>query len=733
MFKTIPTYIYDSDTWETTEFETRESFIDFLWSIFKEPGKYEFDECSLKFNEQARLFDERGYYCNAPFRSKDFIAYWDAEKEKNVCGVIYKHKHNTWYITRAYYMYLNFLKLFNKEKGKFSFPDVRDVQYHMGLYETLAEYSYKNCAILKKRQCSATYFHMAVIINRYWFDEGSVSKMAASLKDYINEKGAWRYLEEYRNFLNKNTAWIRPSTPDKVLNWEQKIEVKKNGVPVDVGLKSAIMGLVLDKDPTNGTGGYCTIFYHEEAGIAPKMNTTLEYLLPALSSGMISTGMFIASGSVGDLDQCEPLKELMFRPHSKNVLAVPTNLVDGKGKIGECGLFIPEQWGMPPCIDKYGNSDVEGALKMLEEDFEKQKRDKTPEDYQLYVSQHPRNIEEAFAYRNVSIFPQHLIAKQIQRIDDGDYFREFVELERENNGKIKIKPSNRLPINQFPIDKKAPDKEGVVVIYERPIEDPPFGTYYASVDPISAGKTVTTDSLFSVYIYKNDLEVIKHKKNGTVEHIIEPGKIVAAWCGRFDDLNKTHMRAEMMIELYNAWTVVENNVSQFIIHMIDKNKQKYLVPKNQLLFLKEIGTNTNVFQEYGWRNVGRIFKDNLLPYGIQFLEEELDVETKADGEIVKIIRGIERIPDKMLLEEMKAYHDDLNCDRLISFCALAAFIKVQKSNRGLMNKVEREEGSFDNSNKNVNFKMTPFRHLGRDIPLRDDNYRNIRKPFKTLK
>ena len=92
MFKTVPTYIYDSDTWETTEFETRESFVDFLWSIFKEPGKYEFDECSLKFNEQARLFDERGYYCNAPFRSKDFIAYWNFEKEKNIQGVIYNIK-----------------------------------------------------------------------------------------------------------------------------------------------------------------------------------------------------------------------------------------------------------------------------------------------------------------------------------------------------------------------------------------------------------------------------------------------------------------------------------------------------------------------------------------------------------------------------------------------------------------------------------------------------------------
>jgi hypothetical protein len=29
---------------------------------------------------------------------------------------------------------------------------------------------------------------------------------------------------------------------------------------------------------------------------------------PAMRSGMITTGMFIAAGSVGDLSQCEPLK-----------------------------------------------------------------------------------------------------------------------------------------------------------------------------------------------------------------------------------------------------------------------------------------------------------------------------------------------------------------------------------------------------------------------------------------
>ena len=54
-----------------------------------------------------------------------------------------------------------------------------------------------------------------------------------------------------------------------------------------------------EKDPTNGVGGPVKYFFHEEAGIAPKMDTTYGYIKPALKSGMITTGMFIAAGSVG--------------------------------------------------------------------------------------------------------------------------------------------------------------------------------------------------------------------------------------------------------------------------------------------------------------------------------------------------------------------------------------------------------------------------------------------------
>ncbi len=79
---------------------------------------------------------------------------------------------------------------------------------------------------------------------------------------------------------------------------------------------------------------------------------------------MITTGLFIAAGSVGDLDQCKPLKEMILNPVANSIYAIESDLIDDKGTIGYSGLFIPEQWSMPPFIDEYGNSDVEGALNL---------------------------------------------------------------------------------------------------------------------------------------------------------------------------------------------------------------------------------------------------------------------------------------------------------------------------------------------------------------------------------
>jgi len=1095
---TIPTY---NGEWTTTEFETRDEFAEFLESIFREPGKYEFDEVSLLFNEQAKNFNAQGFYCVYPEGTKDFRTYWNAEKEKCRNGVIFISGDNQWYLTRDYYMWLNFLPIFNKEIQKFGFADVRDAQYHMSLYEILAEVNHKHVAILKKRQIASSYFHAAKLINQLWFEEGVTLKIGASLKDYINEKGTWKFLNEYEAFLNTHTAWYRPMNPHKTMFWQQKIEtetyVGTRKRKSEIGLKGVVQGMSFEKDPTNGVGGPCKYFFHEEAGIAPKMDTTFEFIRPAMKSGMTTTGMFIAAGSVGDLSQCEPLKKMISRPDANDIYSVETNLIDENGTIGRSGLFIPEQWSMPPYIDQYGNSLVEEALEALNEQFAIWKKEIDPQDYQLRISQHPRNIKEAFDFRTVSVFPAHLITAQIRRIEDKQYAYEFLDIYRDEKGNPAVSDSNKLPIRDFPITKDTEDKTGVLVVWERPVKDPEFGSYYASIDPVGEGKaehidnmlytptgrkrigdiqigdqvigsngqpinvvgvypqgikklykitfsdghsikvcedhlwnvklnggtkgymtlsvkdlldtkktitykgtgrnikkeytistyykdkqnrnkwsipivkpinfqpkglkkvninisrneqpihpyvlgaligdgglsqksirfssvdeeiingiqlrlpddlelkkvkgnncdysivtkkgnrnsltkalknlglmglksehkfipeeykyalvaqrivllnglldtdgsctnhgvefysssrqlaydvvelvqslggiakirmkktthldsyivrvnlprglkpfllsrkkekyktskefsryitniesvddaeaicisvdapdnlyvtehalvthnTTTSESLCSIYVYKTPVEVTKN--NGeSVETFIEGDKIVAAWCGRFDDINKTHERLELIIEWYNAWTIVENNISQFINHMIFRKKQKYLVPRNQILFLKDLGANANVFQEYGWRNTGSLFKSHMLSYALDFIKEELHTESDENGKVFKTTYGIERIPDIMLLKEMTAYREGVNVDRLVSFAALIAFVKVQQANRGYKKRYE-ETGSkkFDNSDNFSKLNRSLFRHMGNgnsSFP----GMKPPRSPFKNLR
>ena len=727
----IPTW--DNGTWTVTNFNSREEFRTFILTIFSEPGKYNFNENTNNiFNEQSRLFKQNNVYCSAPFRSKDFVKYWDDQKEKCRKGIIVKSGKESWFLSRDYYMWLNFLPIFDKEQQKFDFAKIRDAQYHMALYEILAELHYKHVAILKKRQIASSYFHAGKLINQLWFEAGVTLKMGASLKDYINEKGTWKFLSEYAAFLNEHTAWYRPMSPDKVMMWQQKIEVRKADRKTEVGLKGTIQGMSFEKDPTNGVGGPVKYFFHEEAGIAPKMNTTYGYIKPALKSGMITTGMFIAAGSVGDLDQCEPLKKMILDPESNDIYAVDTNLLDKDYNHGVSGLFIPEQWSMPPYIDDYGNSQVEEALDALDKYFEECKKKMPPEDYQLEVSQHPRNIEEAFAHRKVSIFPQHLVGAQLRRIEEKEYAYEFLDIFRDEHGNPKVKETNKLPISEFPISKKTEDKTGTLVVWERPVSNPSFGTYYASIDPVSEGKTTTSESLCSIYVMKAPVEVTKVTGVET-ESFIEQDKIVAAWCGRFDDIKKTHERLELIIEWYNAWTVIENNISLFIQYMISRKKQKYLVPKNQILFLKDLGANANVFQEYGWKNTGVLFKSHLLSYVIEYTREEIDVATKEDGTIVKTTYGVERIPDPMLLKEMQAYTEGLNVDRLVSFSALIAFMKIQQSNRGFVKRTIMDDvaKNLQKSENLYKLNSSPFRHMGKSSNRMGQGFK--KSPFKNIK
>jgi hypothetical protein len=136
------------------------------------------------------------------------------------------------------------------------------------------------------------------------------------------------------------------------------------------------------------------------------------------------------------------------------------------------------------------------------------------------------------------------------------------------------------------------------------------------------------------------------------------------------------------------------------------------------MFLKDLGANANVFQEYGWKNTGVLFKQHLLSYVIEYTREELDTTTKADGTIVKTTYGIERIPDIMAMVEMSHYREGLNVDRLIALGALIAFAKVQEANRGIKKRTDVTSKKNLEMSKNLyKFTNSPFKNIGKKLNI----------------
>lgn len=788
LHRNIPTREADG-TWGYTRFPTKEAFRDFVKGLFKVPGKYGFDETTIAFREHAIRWDKTGMFCDAPKLSMDYIDYWDSEREKCRKGAIFHGKNGEiWYLPRYYYHWLNFLRIYNTEHERFEFPGLRDVQYHMALYELLAELHGKHIAIVKKRQMASSYFHIARIYNKYIFEEGFSAIIGASDKKYINNtKGCWKFLNEYYNFTSKHTAWAHINSPNKVYEWQQKVEEKTpDGRKIETGTMATIAGVSFDSDPVGGVGGACKEMFYEEGGVAPTADETYGFMRAAMRQGTTVTGIFIIAGSVGKLDQCEPIKDFLKNPIGNDFYAIESDLLDEHGTKGMTALFIPEQWSLTGegnlnFTDQWGNSKVEEALKYLDEEYARLKGIMKPEAYQLEISQRPRNIAEAFAMRSVSLFPIQHTASQIRRIEEKEYAYEYVELIRNAKNKIETIASDRRPISEFPLPMETVDKRGVFVMHEPPIPDAPPGTYVALIDPVEIGKTDTSPSLAAITLYKMDLEVVTEeegelidepKKTGKegfknaipddgimvwngngweqgkrqerpepkkirevkITSHLEGGKIVGFWCGRYDDINDTNEQLSMICELYNARALCENNKPGFINYMRGKKRQKYLIYRDEMIFDKEIDAISGQ-QKYGVTMTPRLWK-TLLEYAVNSLSEVMYEERDpATGEVIRLHYGVERITDIMLLKEMQAYQHGVNVDRIITYGLLQGLIKAYQAAGRIRKKVERSNKELENPSKMVKFKRGSdplFRNIERGAQSVLSKMK-MRSPYRHIK
>jgi hypothetical protein len=219
---------------------------------------------------------------------------------------------------------------------------------------------------------------------------------------------------------------------------------------------------------------------------------------------------------------------------------------------------------------------------------------------------------------------------------------------------VKHSFSDKLPISNFPL-KSSDQKDAPVVIYEFPVENPAYGLYVAGVDPYRQGKSAYSSSLGSVYIYKR-MHTISGEKYQDM--------FVASYCARPDKKETWEEQARYLIKYYNARTLCENDEISFIDYMISKGDAHYL--ERQPDWLKEIVPNTTVRRDYGIHRSAEKIRDFLHGCLKKYTEEVVHTEKDENGNTISETKGMSKIFDPVLLEEMIQYNEDGNFDRIIA-------------------------------------------------------------------
>lgn len=706
--KNIPTYNVQTGEWSKTSFSTQKEMGDFLReNCYREPGEYGFNESTKDWNKVAQFYEKNGYYTIFAEGTTDYKEFWDTEKLKCRLGVFWVDGDKTFYLTRDYYFLLNFCRIINKEANQTEgFASIRDVQYHMCLYMKLAEIFSKHAAILKRRQMMFSYTMVAKCLNYLMFESKKTIKIFASDDGYINDKkGSWKILNGYVDFINRKTAWFR-NYQGTYPETQQIEKVKIQGKWFTEGNESTLLAFTTKKDEKAGVGGPLYLGWYEEGGIAPTMDTTLQYLEPAIENGNEKSGSMVMGGSVGDLNECKPLQKMIEFPDIYDVLEVDTKWYDDSKKPRPCGLFIPAQYGMPQAVDEYGNSLVDLALQLLDEQEEQWKK-LPPDKYVLRKSQNPRTIKDAFRIRTISEYPVLLLQNQQNRITLKDKENKWdfkpikCLLEEDKDGNIVFNSKDLPPEHEYPINPEWKDKRGCCTIYEMPLEkNPTFFTYFGGLDPVEADDTSTSNSVASLDIFRKGQRIKYKDKNGK-EHVrIEGDKLVATYRGRFDSVEKTNEQMWFLIKLYNAFTLVERSKPNFVNYMRRLGRDKYLAKESDIPLFKDINVNAAltqspfgfIFSQKGDSAMWKFFKDTLKSY----LKTEYSYVYDTNGEVMKIFRGVDRIDDFWLIEEIIQFVEgEGNYDRKISFMAALTLCKINEINVGMATTYEKTQEEID--------------------------------------
>lgn len=628
------------------------------------------------FREEAMHFLKYGYYTADPWGTPDWKSYWEEQLRR--CREGYEVGGAR--ITGHHYFYLNFCMIMLTEEGKVggaankvaTFPHFWDGDFeyfHLveiarhgiskkGLDSLFLETSPlyldggRHMIVGKARRKGFSYKNGAICANTYNTVRDSTTVIGAFDKKYLVPKGTMTMSTNYLNFLNEHTGWAKKRDyVDGRFHVRASFEQRINGMPIEKGYKSDIIGVTFKDNPDAARGKDATLILMEEAGKFPNLKDSYLATKPTLEDGAYTTGQIIIFGTGGDMEKgTVDFAEMFYNPNDYRLL--PFENIWDEGAQAACGYFVPDFKNKPGFIDGQGNSDKEGA-KQFELDIRK---GLSGDGFNGHIQEYPFKPSEAFLVSSYNDFPVQELQAQLTRVKTNDLFKKAgqpVHLYRDENG-VQARPDLKgelMPITKFPWDKK--NLKGAPIIYEYPLKDPPPGLYRLGYDPYRQDQSSGV-SLGAVFVYK---------ASNTFSYTRD--MIVAEYVGRPATTSDFNSVVEMLSELYgNAPIMYENEVTSVKTYF-ERRKKLHLLARQPDNVIKANVKNSSVARVYGI-HMNEKLKDAAEKYIKQWLLEERD--TDENGNKLLNLHFIYSIP---LLEELIKYDRKKgNYDRVMALAMI---------------------------------------------------------------
>lgn len=462
-------------------------------------------------------------------------------------------------------------------------------------------------------------------------------------------------------------------------DWTKEVVLGTRNINNQRDVHARIRITNVDDGKTRGSlktaGGTPYTSIYDEVGKFPVLGAWLAGRPAHMMHGRMR-GVCLMAGTGGNVEKSQDAQKIMNSPDEYGFIIMNYDILNKRvikptWRICKSGCFVPAQMShayekKETTLDKYLGVENAPDLKKIKikvSDFDKNTGiiksrldELVKKDRALYVQERmafPLSIDDCFLNTNVNRFPVEDALKHKSRLLEEGRPGKTVDVYQIDGMKMGYNFSDK-QLADYPF--QGGNIDSPVVIYEDPPEEGGVFdyTYVSSLDPYKSDKA-DTDSVGSFYVLKRYVKI-----NDPFAYCI-----VASYASRPPSSDDFCRNCEILQEAYGAKCLMENADRMYEFYLTRRNKQLMLLEDGERLAGKIIRAGARQNNKLGLAptvpNQRMLFNTV-----IQYCWEDVVVGYDDDGnEITQ--KGIYRIPDIELLDEIIAFGPGTNTDRIIAF------------------------------------------------------------------